>query len=123
MKLARRKFLQVAAGAVALPVVSRIAMAQAYPSRPVRIVVGFTAGGTPDILARLMGQWLSDRLGQPFVVENRPEFLRLFVLRAPTRLKNHGEFLPRRIFTQPGPKASDQARTSHGSYRTDTGKV
>src|SRR5213594_3171836 len=72
MKLPRRKFLNLAAGAAALPAVSRIARAQAYPTRPVRIVVGFAAGGGTDILARLMGQWLSERLGQSFVIENRP---------------------------------------------------
>ena len=68
----RRQFLHLAAGAATLPVVSRIASAQTYPARPVRIVVGFPAGGGSDITARLMGQWLSERLGQPFVVENRP---------------------------------------------------
>jgi tripartite-type tricarboxylate transporter receptor subunit TctC len=72
MKLPRRKFLHLAAGAAALPAVSRIARAQAYPIRPVRLIVGFAAGGAPDIVARLMGQWLSDRLGQPFIVDNRP---------------------------------------------------
>jgi tripartite-type tricarboxylate transporter receptor subunit TctC len=72
MKLPRRKFLYLAAGAAALPVVSRIAWAQAYPARPVRIIVGATAGGGFDIVARPMGQWLSDRLEQPFVIENRP---------------------------------------------------
>src|SRR5262245_51651181 len=72
MRLPRRKFLHLAAGAAALPAVSRFAWAQAYPSRPVRIVVGFAAGGPSDIVARLIGQWLSERLGQPIVVENRP---------------------------------------------------
>jgi tripartite-type tricarboxylate transporter receptor subunit TctC len=72
MKLPRRNFLHLAAGAAALPAVSRIAQAQTYPTRPVRIIVGFAAGGPADILARLMGQWLSERLGQPFVIENRP---------------------------------------------------
>ena len=67
----RRQFLRLAAGAAALPVVSRIARAQAYPSRPVRIIVGFAAGSATDIFARLMGQWLSERLGQQFVIENR----------------------------------------------------
>ena len=68
----RRRFLHLAAGAAALSAVTRIASAQAYPMRPVRIIVGFPAGGGSDITARLMGQWLSERLGQPFVVENRP---------------------------------------------------
>jgi tripartite-type tricarboxylate transporter receptor subunit TctC len=72
VKLPRRNFLHLAAGAAALPAVSRIAWAQSYPTRPVRIFVGFAAGFTPDIVARLMGQWLSERLGQQFVVENRP---------------------------------------------------
>ena len=71
MRFSRRRFLQLAAGSAALPVLSRTACAQSYPSRPVRIIVGFAAGGAPDILARLFGQWLSDRLGQPFVIENR----------------------------------------------------
>ena len=65
MKLPRRYFLRLAAGAAALPVVSRFARAQAYPSRPVRLVVTRPAGGSPDIIARLIGQWLSERLGQP----------------------------------------------------------
>jgi tripartite-type tricarboxylate transporter receptor subunit TctC len=71
MKLPRRKFLHLAAGAAALPALSRIARAQAYPSRPVRIIVPFPAGQATDTLARLMGQSLSERLGQPFVIENR----------------------------------------------------
>jgi tripartite-type tricarboxylate transporter receptor subunit TctC len=72
MKLPRRQFLHLATGAAALPSVSRIARAQVYPIRPVHIVVPFAAGGSTDITARLMGQWLSDRLGQQFVIENRP---------------------------------------------------
>jgi tripartite-type tricarboxylate transporter receptor subunit TctC len=72
MRLARRKFLQVAAGAVSVPMLSRIAKAETYPSRPVRIVVGFPAGNAPDIVAWLIGQQLSDRLGQKFFTENRP---------------------------------------------------
>jgi tripartite-type tricarboxylate transporter receptor subunit TctC len=72
MNLARRRLLRLAAGAAVFPLVSRIASAQTYPSRPVRWIVGFAAGGLNDILARLIGQFLSERLGQPFVIENRP---------------------------------------------------
>ncbi len=68
----RRQFLRLAAGAAALPALSRFAWAQTYPTRPVRIVVGFPPGGGADITARLIGQWLSERLGQPFIIENRP---------------------------------------------------
>src|SRR4051812_17677117 len=68
----RRRFLCLAAGAASLPVVSWLARAQAYPTRPVRIVVGFAAATGADILARLIGQWLSERLGQQFIIENRP---------------------------------------------------
>jgi tripartite-type tricarboxylate transporter receptor subunit TctC len=71
MKLPRRRFLHLTAGATALPALSRGARAQAYPTRPVRIVVGAPAGGPQDILARLIGQWLSERLGQQFITENR----------------------------------------------------
>ena len=72
MKLPRRKFLHLAAGAAALPAASRLASAQAYPTRPVHIIVGFSPGGSTDIAARVVGQWLSERLGQSFVIENRP---------------------------------------------------
>jgi hypothetical protein len=68
MKLPRRQFLHLAAGAIALPAASRIAWAQTYPAKPVRVIVGFPAGGSADITARLIGQWLSERLGQPFVL-------------------------------------------------------
>jgi tripartite-type tricarboxylate transporter receptor subunit TctC len=71
MKLPRRRFLHLAAGAAALPAMSRIARAQAYPTRPVRLLVGFAPAGTTDIHARLIAQWLSERLGQQFIVENR----------------------------------------------------
>jgi tripartite-type tricarboxylate transporter receptor subunit TctC len=72
VKLPRRNFLHLAAGAATLPVLACMARAQAYPSRPVRIIIGFPAGTTADIIARLLGQWLSERLGQPFLIENRP---------------------------------------------------
>jgi tripartite-type tricarboxylate transporter receptor subunit TctC len=72
MNFLRRAFMHLAVGAAALPAVPRLAQAQAYPSRPARIVVGFTAGGATDIQARLMGEWLSERLGQQFIVENKP---------------------------------------------------
>jgi tripartite-type tricarboxylate transporter receptor subunit TctC len=72
MKLPRRKFLHLAAGAAALPTLSRVMWAQAYPSRPVRIIVGQAAGSGSDTAARLIGQWLSERLGQQFIIENRP---------------------------------------------------
>ena len=72
MKLPRREFLCLVAGAAALPAVTRVARAQTYPTRPVHIVVGYSAGSAGDIVARLIGQWLSDRIGQPFVIDNRP---------------------------------------------------
>jgi tripartite-type tricarboxylate transporter receptor subunit TctC len=72
MKLPRREFLHLAAGAAALPTAPRLARAQTYPSRPVRIIVGFAPGSSPDIVSRIAAQWLSERLGQQFVVDNRP---------------------------------------------------
>jgi tripartite-type tricarboxylate transporter receptor subunit TctC len=87
MKLARRKFLPIAASAAALPFIPRLAWAQSYPTRPVRLLIGFPPGGVADIVARLIGQWLSERLGKPFVVENRPgaatNIATEFVVRAP----------------------------------------
>jgi tripartite-type tricarboxylate transporter receptor subunit TctC len=71
MKLPRRKFLSLATVAIGLPALSRVARAETYPARPVRMLVGFAAGGAPDIAARLVAQWLSDRLGQQFIIENR----------------------------------------------------
>ena len=70
--LGRRNFLHLAAGAAALPAVSRFAWAQAYPARPVRWIVGFPPGSGADTVARIAGQWLSDRLGQPVIIENKP---------------------------------------------------
>src|SRR5262245_38292145 len=72
MKRPRRRFLHLAAGAAALPFAPHVARAQAYPIRPVRIIAGFPPGGSVDIVARLIGQWLSERLSQPFIIENRP---------------------------------------------------
>src|SRR5262249_13223712 len=72
MKLPRRNFLHLAAGAAALPVVPRIARAQTYPSRPVRMIVGWPPGGGADTVSRIVGQWLSERLGQQVIIENRP---------------------------------------------------
>src|SRR5260370_9479099 len=72
MKLSRRQFLRVVAGAAVLPALSGIVRAQAYPMRPVRLVVGFPPGQTADLIARLMGQWLTERLGQPVIIDNRP---------------------------------------------------
>src|SRR3954452_21965200 len=72
MNLPRHAFLRLAAGAAALPAIAPIARAQTYPSRPVRLIVGFGAGTAADIVARMIGQWLTERLGQPFIVEARP---------------------------------------------------
>ena len=92
MKLPRRNFLHLAAGAAALPTASRFAWAQAYPSRPVRIVVTFPAGSTSDILARPMAQWLSERLGQPFVIDNRRHY----------RHRSGRTRVARRLYAPPG---------------------
>src|SRR5258707_14446008 len=73
MKLPRRRFLHLAAGAAALLAITRIASGQGYPTRPVRLIVGFTPGGPTDIAARLIGQWLSERLAHPVIIENQPE--------------------------------------------------
>jgi tripartite-type tricarboxylate transporter receptor subunit TctC len=72
VKFPRRKFLHLLGASIAFPAASRIAMAQAYPTRAVRLIIGYPPGGSADITARLMSQWLSERLGQPFVIENRP---------------------------------------------------
>src|SRR5215471_17503935 len=72
MKLSRRKFLHTAAGAAVVPGVARVASASDYPTRPVRLIIGYTPGGSADMTARLTGQWLTERLGQPVVVESRP---------------------------------------------------
>src|SRR5688572_8103761 len=88
MRRSRRNFLQIAAGTAALPFIPRRpALGQSYPARPVRLLIGFPPAGVADIVARLIGQWLSERLGQPFVVENRPgaatNIATEFVVRAP----------------------------------------
>src|SRR5882757_3815474 len=72
MTISRRRLVRLAVGFAALPAISRKAQAQSYPTRPVRIIVGFAAGGSTDVTGRLIAQWLSERLGQPFVMENRP---------------------------------------------------
>jgi len=89
----RRRFLQLAAGVAAFPTVSRIAWAQSYPSRPVRIIVGFATGDPNDILARLVGQWLSERLGQPFIIENRPGATGILATEAAVRAPADGHTL------------------------------
>ena len=81
MHLARRQFLQLAAGAAGLPAAVRIAKAQTYPARPVRLIIGFPAGGGADIVARILGRWLSERLGQEVIIENKPS--------ANTRVETH----------------------------------
>src|SRR5438477_11670377 len=72
LKFPRRRFLHLAAGAVALPAVSRFACAQAWPTKPIKLIIGFPPGGGADTVARIMGPWLSERLGQPVIIENRP---------------------------------------------------
>ena len=129
MKLPRRQFLHLAAGAAALPAMSRIALAETYPTRPVRLIVGFAAGGGYDIVARLIGQWLSERLGQPFLIENRPgagtNIATEAVVRAPSgrlyappgRLneRNQRDVLPEAQFSSPA--ISHRFRASRGSPR------
>src|SRR5262249_48595945 len=90
MKLPRRQFLHLAAGAAVLPEVTRFAWAQAYPSRPVRWIVGFAAGGDTDIIARLIGQWLSERFGQQFIIENRPGAASNIAIEAVVRARPDG---------------------------------
>jgi len=90
VKLRRRQFLHLAAGAAALPAISRIAWAQAYPSRPVRVIVGFPAGGAADIFARLIGQYLSERFGQQFIIENRPGAASNIAIEAVVRARPDG---------------------------------
>jgi tripartite-type tricarboxylate transporter receptor subunit TctC len=103
MKLPRRNFLHLAAGAAALPVVSRAARAQAYPARPVRIIVPFAPAGTTDITARLIGQWLSEQLGQQFFVENRPGAGTNIGIEAVVRARPDGYTL---LMTDPSPTAT-----------------
>src|SRR5262249_55549147 len=100
MKLPRRNFLHLAAGAAAFPAVSRIARAQAYPARPVRIIVPFAPAGTTDITARLIGQWLSEQLGQQFFVENRPGAGTNIGIEAVVRARPDGYTL---LMTDPSP--------------------
>jgi tripartite-type tricarboxylate transporter receptor subunit TctC len=104
MKLLRRKFLQFAAGAAALPVISRFAWAQTYPTRPVRIVLGFPPGGPSDVLARIIGQWLSDSLAQPFIIESRPGASGNIAAEAVIRSAPDGHTL---LFVVPGNATSD----------------
>src|SRR5258706_542252 len=104
MKLARRRALSLAAFACACPAVLQTAWAQAYPTRPVRIIVGFAPGGSADILARLMGQWLSERLGQQFIVENRTGAGTNIATEAVTRAAADED-----IGRAPGRKAHDDA--------------
>jgi tripartite-type tricarboxylate transporter receptor subunit TctC len=104
MKLLRRKFLQLAAGAAALPVISRFARAQTYPSRPVRIILGFPPGGPSDVLARIIGQWLSDSLAQPFIIESRPGASGNIAAEAVIRSAPDGHTL---LFVVPGNATSD----------------
>jgi len=104
MKLLRRKFLQFAAGAAALPVISRFTWAQTYPTRPVRIVLGFPPGGPSDVLARIIGQWLSDSLAQPFIIESRPGASGNIAAEAVIRSAPDGHTL---LFVVPGNATSD----------------
>jgi tripartite-type tricarboxylate transporter receptor subunit TctC len=127
MKLPRRNFLHLAAGAAALSAVSHISWAQTYPTRPVRIIDGFAAGGPADIVARLIAQWLSERLGQPFVVENRPgagtTIATEAVVRAPPDgytllLVSGANVINAALYDNP-PRESGRSRRSYSDWAVD----
>src|SRR6516165_7716430 len=118
MKLPRREFLHLTVGAAALPAVSRFAFAQAYPSRPVRLIVGFAPGGTTDITARLIGQWLSERLGQQFVIENRTGAATNIATEAVVRAPADGYTSRHRTRSTPRSTTSSVSTSSATSHRS-----